>query len=181
MKFQFQPFFFFSILMSFVAFGLVTKLYIAPRLRRLERHEALRALVMPHAFRFIGLSFMVPGVVSPSLPPDFAAPGAYGDLTSAVLAVMAAVALSRRAPASIPLTWLFNLVGTADLLFAFYQGLFGVPFDAGLLGAAFFISTALVPAFFILHGYIFRLLVRPEGKGVLQLRATPPTVAGGRV
>src|SRR5262249_56158159 len=53
-----------SIAMSFVAFGLVTKIYILPHLRALPRQEALLALMMPHTFRFIGLSFLVPGVVS---------------------------------------------------------------------------------------------------------------------
>ncbi len=62
-----------SILMSFVAFGLTTKLYILPRLRILPRDDALVPLIVPHAFRFIGLSFLVPGVVSPSLPSAFAA------------------------------------------------------------------------------------------------------------
>ena len=58
-----------SILMSFVAFGVVTKLYIWPRLRPMVREEALLVLVIPHTFRFVGLSFLVPGVVSPSLSP----------------------------------------------------------------------------------------------------------------
>ena len=80
--------------MSFVAFGLVTQLYIWPWLRRLERDEALVPLVVLHTFRFIGLSFLVPGVVSPSLPLAFAAPAAYGDLVVALLAVAATVALS---------------------------------------------------------------------------------------
>jgi hypothetical protein len=34
-----------------VAFGLVTKLYIWPRLRLLERDDALVPLVVPHTFR----------------------------------------------------------------------------------------------------------------------------------
>jgi hypothetical protein len=75
-----QALFGLSVLMSFVAFGLVAKLYIWPRLRLLERGEALIPLLVPHAFRFVGLSFLVPGVVSPSLPSAFAAPAAYGDL-----------------------------------------------------------------------------------------------------
>ena len=33
-----------------------------------------------HSFRFVGLSFLIPGVVSPDLPVAFAAPAAYGDL-----------------------------------------------------------------------------------------------------
>ena len=47
-----------SILISFVAFGLVTRLYVWPWLQRTPRNEALTALVVPHAFRFVGLSFL---------------------------------------------------------------------------------------------------------------------------
>ena len=157
-----QALFGLSVLMSFVAFGLVTKLYIWPRLRILERDDALVPLLVPHTFRFIGLSFLVPGVVSPSLPPAFAAPAAYGDLAAAILAVVATIALSRRAPLATLLVWLFNVWGTADLLFAFYQALFGVQLDARMLGAAFFIPTAVVPPLLIIHGLIFWLLVRPR-------------------
>jgi len=157
-----QALFGLSVLMSFVAFALVTKLYIWPRLRTRERDDALVPLVVPHTFRFIGLSFLVPGVVSPSLPSAFAAPAAYGDLVAAMLALVATMALSRRAPLATPLVWLFNVWGAADLLFAFYQGLFGVQLHPGTLGAAFFIPTAVVPPLLITHGLIFRLLVRGE-------------------
>src|SRR5215813_5307809 len=109
-----------SVLMNFAAFGLVTKLYIWPRLRMLERDEALVPLVVPHTFRFIGLSFLVPGVVSPLLPLAFAAPAAYGDLVAAILAVAATIALSRRTSLAPLVVWLFNVWGAADLLFAFY-------------------------------------------------------------
>src|SRR5262245_58067463 len=66
-----------SVLLCFVALGIVTALYIWPRLETMSREDALTALVVPHTFRFIGLSFLIPGVVSPSLPPAFAAPTAY--------------------------------------------------------------------------------------------------------
>ena len=152
-----------SILMSFAAFGVVAKLYIWPRLRTLDRFAALVPLVMPHLFlRFIGLSFLVPGVVSPSLPAAFAVPAAYGDLVAGVLAIVALLALSRRASFAFALVWLFNVWGAADLLFAFYQGLFGVELDARQLGAAFFIPTFVVPPLLITHGLIFRLLVRSQ-------------------
>jgi hypothetical protein len=55
-----------------------------------------------------------------------------------------------------------TLWGAADLLFAFYQGLFGAQLDPRLLGAAFFIPTAIVPPLLIMHGLIFWLLVRPR-------------------
>jgi hypothetical protein len=83
-----------SVLMNFVAFGIVTKLYIWPRLRVMSREEALLPLVVPHMFRFVGLSFLVPGVVSASLSTDFARPAAYGDLGAAILAVIVVLALA---------------------------------------------------------------------------------------
>ena len=43
-----------SVLMSFVAFGIVTRLYILPRLRSISREDALIALTVPHTFRFVG-------------------------------------------------------------------------------------------------------------------------------
>jgi len=82
-----QAFFGLSILMSFAAFGLVTRLYVWPRLQRLERDDAILALVVPHAFRFIGLAFLVPGVVAATLPSGFAVPTAIGDLITALLAI----------------------------------------------------------------------------------------------
>jgi hypothetical protein len=156
-----QALFGFSVLMSFVAFGLVTQLYIWPRLRILQRDDALLPLVLFHTFRFIGLSFLVPGVVSPSLPVAFAAPAAYGDLIAAILAVAATIALSRHAFLATLLVWLLNLWGTADLLFAFYQGQFGIPVDARMFGAAF-IPTVIVPPLLITHGLMFWLLVQPR-------------------
>jgi hypothetical protein len=52
------------------------------------------ALVVPHTFRFIGLSFPVPVVVSPSPPQAFADPAAYGDLAAALLAQQCGVGRS---------------------------------------------------------------------------------------
>ena len=150
-----------SVLMSFVAFGLTTKLYILPRLRILPRDDALVPLIVPHAFRFIGLSFLVPGVVSPSLPSAFAVPAAFGDLGAAVLAVAATLAVTRGASWAIVLVWVFNVWGAVDLLYAFYQGLVGIPgLDLRAFGAAFFIPTAIVPPYLVAHGLIFWLLLR---------------------
>jgi hypothetical protein len=152
-----------SVLMSFVAFGLTTKLYILPRLRVRARNDALVALIVPHAFRFIGLSFLVPGVVSPSLPSAFAVPAALGDLVAAILAVAATLAVTRGTSWALVVAWVFNVWGTIDLLYAVYQGLAGIPgFDPRTLGAAFFIPTAIVPPYLILHGLIFWLLLRPR-------------------
>jgi hypothetical protein len=155
-----QALFGISVLMSFIAFGIVTKLYIWPRLSVMGREDALVALVVPHTFRFVGLSFLIPGVVSPSLSPAFAAPAAYGDLVAAILAIIATWALSARASFAIAAVWVFSLWGTADLCNAFYQGQIGVRIGLGSLGAAYFIPTVVVPPLLVTHGLIFWLLLR---------------------
>lgn len=148
-----------SVLLSFVAFGRVTQLFIWPRLRSMRREEALLLLVAPHMFRFVGLAFLMPGVVAPTLPAAFAVPAAYGDLAACLLAIVAVWALSARAPWALAIVWLFNLEGTIDLLFAFYQGMIATGLPPGSLGAAFFIPTVIVPPLLVMHLLIFRLLL----------------------
>ncbi len=154
-----------NIVLSFLSAGVVGLLYAWPRLRVMNREQALLVLVAPHCFlRFIGLSMLVPGVVSPSLPASFAEPAAYGDLVAGLLAVIATVALLRHSSRATPAVWLFNTWGVADFLFAIYQGL-RLHIDPGALGAAYFILTAIVPPLFVTHLLIFRLLMSAEMKG----------------
>jgi hypothetical protein len=70
--------FFLSIAFSFIAWGIVAARYIWPELRLRTRAEALRPLLILHGFRFIGLAVLVPGVVSPDLPPASPMPRPMG-------------------------------------------------------------------------------------------------------
>jgi hypothetical protein len=108
--------------MSFLSFGIVTRLYIVPALRGMSPREALTPLLVMHTTRFAGLSFLVPGVVSESIPRGFAAQAAYGDLLAAILALIALWVLNTRIPGALLFVWIFNDWGAADLLNAFYQG-----------------------------------------------------------
>lgn len=151
-----------SILASFVSAAVSARLLVWPRLQNADPNRAMTWLVAPHMFlRFIGLSLLVPGVVSPLLPAGFAVPAAYGDLIAGILAIVATIALVNRTTWATTSVWLFNLWGTADFLFAFYQGPH-VGLQPGTLGAAFFIVTAVVPPLLVTHILIFRLLVRPQ-------------------
>jgi hypothetical protein len=152
-----------SIAFSFVAWSLVTVHFIWPQLRGRSRVDALRPLLILHAFRFVGLSFLIPGVVSPDLPAAFAFAAAYGDIVAAILALLSLAVL--RSSLGIPLVWIFNVWGSIDLLDAFYQanahGLL-----PGQLGAAYFIPTAIVPFLLIAHVLMFRLLLqKPAAAG----------------
>jgi hypothetical protein len=150
-----------SIVLSFLAWGIVAARYLWPALRARRRVDALRPLLLLHGFRFVGLAFLVPGVVSPDLPEAFARPAAYGDLGAAVLALLAFAALESRL--GIALVWVFNLWGSADLLHAYYQGRVGVGVEPGQLGAAYFIPTVVVPLLLVTHGLVFRLLLARDG------------------
>ena len=148
-----------SVAFGFLAWGIVTAKYIWPELRNRSRVDALRPLLVLHSFRFIGLSFLIPGVVSPDLPHTFAFDAAYGDIVAAILAMLALAAL--RSPLGIPLVWIFSLWGSADLLNAFYQGS-AAGLLPGQLGAGYFIPTAIVPLALITHGLMFRVLLQRE-------------------
>jgi hypothetical protein len=149
-----------SIALGFLAWGVVAARVLWPALRERSRADALHPILVLHSFRFIGLAFLVPGVVSPELPAGFARPAAYGDLIAAVLALIALAGLRTRF--GIALVWVFNVWGTADLLHAYYQGRVGVGVEPGQLGAAYFIPTVVVPLLLITHALVFRLLLSTE-------------------
>jgi hypothetical protein len=143
------------------AWGAVAWHYVWPALREHPGPGNLKPILLLHAFRFLGLAFLVPGVVSPELPAAFAQPVAYGDFITALLALLALATLGSRTGTVV--AWVFNAFGTADLFFAFYLGgRISLPDTPGLLGAGYFILTAYVPLLLITHGLAFRILLRTK-------------------
>jgi hypothetical protein len=161
---QTQLFFFVSVAFSFVVWGMVAARYIWPALRTRSCVEALRPLLIFNSIRFLGLAFLIPGVVSPDLPLTFARDAAYGDLIAAILALLSLLLLESRA--GTVMTWIFNVWGTADLLNAFYQGNHA-GLKAGQLGALYFIPSFGVPLFLIVHGLVFRILLQRRSEAVV--------------
>lgn len=160
-----QLWFFMSIALSFIAWGIVTARYVWPELRLRPRAEALRPLLILHGFRFIGLAFLVPGVVSPDLPSAFAYSAAYGDIGAAILAVLALISLP--SAAGVIIAWAFSVWGSADLLNAFYQAN-RTGILPGQLGATYFIPTFVVPLLLITHGLTFRILLQHQNIPAVQ-------------
>ncbi len=142
--------------LSLVLCALLARWFLAPRLKNLPQSEALFWLALPHAGRHLGLVFLVPGIVSAELPSSFAGPAAYGDLASGVLALLVLVALRNGWAGGTALVWIFNVIGTADLLNALRRA-DAVPH----LGSAWYIPTFFVPVLLVTHFMIFsRLLNR---------------------
>jgi hypothetical protein len=100
--------------------------------------------------------FLVPGIVVQPLPDNFAIPAAYGDLLTAVLALLALVMLRSGWKGAMAALWVFNVVGTVDLLNALRH------VDvAPNLGAAWYIPTLFVPLLLVTHFMIFARLLNP--------------------
>ena len=141
--------------LSLIVIGLLAKWLLVPWLARQPPQMALFWLTIPHAFRHIGMVFLVPGVVL-QLPENFAPAAAYGDLAAGILALLSLIALHSSWKGALGFVWLFNIVGTVDLLNAL-RHLEAVP----SLGAAWYIPTMLVPLLLVTHFMIFAQLVKP--------------------
>ena len=141
--------------MSLVVWGSLAYWLLAPWLKNKPANEALFFLTIPHAFRHIGMVFLVPGVVARPLPEAFAARAAYGDLFTGVLAFLALVALRNNWPMARAAVWLFSILGTIDLMNALRQAEPVPDF-----GAAWYIPTMLVPLLLVTQVMIFSRLLR---------------------
>ena len=141
--------------LSLVVWALIAKWLLAPWLEKKSPHDAFFWLTLPHAFRHMGMVFLVPGVVARPLPEAFATPAAYGDLVTGVLALLVLIALRTGWARALALVWLFNIVGTVDLLNALRQ-----PDPIPDFGAAWYIPTLFVPLLLVTHFMIFARLLR---------------------
>ncbi len=148
-----------QLVISLVVWGLIAKWLFVPWLENKSPHQALFWLTLPHAFRHIGMVFLVPGIAAQPLPDSFAIPAAFGDLISAFLALLVLIALRADWARALVLVWIFNIVGTVDLLYALSH----VDVVLGL-GATWYIPTFLVPLLLVTHFMIFVRLFRKEAK-----------------
>src|SRR5579863_4151890 len=123
------------LVLGYVAWLLCLRAYVWPRLKSMAPFDAQRAIATLHSFRFFGLVFILPGIVSPQLPANFAVFAAYGDLATGVLAMLALLtARVRRLFWSFVIA--FNLVGATDLIVDYYHAIQAdLPAHAGEFGA----------------------------------------------
>jgi hypothetical protein len=161
------------LILGYVAWLLCFAAYIMPWLRSMDAIAAQRAIATLHSFRFFGLVFILPGVVGPNLPTQFAPFAAYWDLATGVLAILALLTVRIR-----PLFWLFvvafNLVGVVDLVLDYYHAtMTGLPAIAGQLGAAYVIPVIYVPLLMITHVVAFYLLFSRQPTAVRALVGQP--------
>lgn len=150
------------LVLGYVVSLLWFSVYALPKLKSMSQFEAQRIIATVHSFRFLGLVFILPGVVGPNLPAGFATLAAYGDFATGMLAILALLAARTR-----PLFWMFvigfNVLGTVDILVAYYHAVkLGLPALAGQLGAAYAIPIVYVPVLMISHVFALYWLVRRQ-------------------
>ena len=147
--------------LSLVAYALIAFWYVAPRLSGLPREVALVPLLWVHAFRIVGGTILAPGAVDAGVPMEFRVMIGYGDLATAVLALVALVALRARIGGAIALVWLCVIVGMLDTVNAIIQSIRYSVFTYAL-GINWVIVTLYVPALLVSSVLILIHLLRPS-------------------
>ena len=156
-----------SVVGAFLTSSVLAYTYVWPALGAMPRDKALRLLAAFHAFRFLGMNFLVSGFVSSELSSDFANKIGWGDLIAAVLALLSMAALSWRWSVAIPIVWLFNIWGALDLLNAYYMGITKIG-NPGLFGAGIYIPALYVPLLLVGHVLAFMILLKASSAEKIQ-------------
>jgi len=146
---------------SLAAYSLIAWWYVSPRLSRIPREVALVPLVWVHAFRIVGGTILAPGAVDASVPADFRTMIGYGDMATALLALLALIALRGRWHGAIALVWICIGVGLLDTVNAIIESMRYSVFTYAL-GVNWVIVTMYVPALLVSTVLI-----------VIQLRRSP--------
>lgn len=157
-----------QLILGYAAWALLFWTYIWPKLRSMDVASANRGIATLHSFRFFGLIFILPGIAGGQVPSGFAIPAAWGDLATALLAMLALLAFRMR-----PLFWLlvvaFNMVGSIDLGTAYFHAVrLHLPEVSGQLGTAYLIPILYVPVLVMTHAAAFVLMIRASS-GMLAL------------
>jgi len=143
---------------STFVFWVAARLYVLPKLQDCEPRTILLPILLLHSLRHLGLMFLAPGAIYAGMPTQFTYPAAFGDLLTAVLAMVAIPAVATRARSAKPLVWLFNIVGSLDLIDAITLA---TAYDAApFMGAAYWIPAFWVPALLVTHYLTFLVLLR---------------------
>ena len=142
-----------------IAIILGFRYWIQPRVSKLPIHEALLPFVFLNTFRYLGLSFMTEEQFYNGFPTEFLTTVGLLDFTTSLLAIVSLIALKNKWSFSIPLVWIFNLVGFGDLITAFPQ-FFGLELYNQDLGFIWLMFVTYGLSTFLSHIYIFIRLLK---------------------
>jgi hypothetical protein len=149
---------------SVVLSALVAAWYVWPAVKALPTSTALVPLFLVHALRYLPSSAFAPGQVGADIPMEAMRGIAYGDLGSAVLAVIAAVLLHYRWSGAIAVAWAVNIVTSLDWLYAGFLAA-SSKLATHAMGGNWYIINYYVPIIGVLHVVIFARLLTADPPG----------------
>jgi len=122
-------------------------------------HPTLAPLFLVHALRYLPSSAFAPGQIDSRVPRDAMAAIAYGDLASAILALVAALCVYYRLRGAIGVAWVVNIIMALDWVYAGFVAasnqLVTYP-----MGGNWYIINYYVPVIGVIHVMIFARLLR---------------------
>jgi len=148
-----------QILLSLIVYFLIMKWYISPRLSNLRVSQALVFMLFIHSFRHIGLTILIPSIVDSDIPGSFIRQYAFGEYFIAALAVICLVGLTVQIRGSAYIVWVFNIIGTILVIYAWIQ-FYIIDITKYKLGTFWFIPTFYMPALLVSHYVIFLMLIK---------------------
>ena len=141
-------------------FYVAARLYLLPLLPRLRPQQVLLPILLLHSMRHLGMMFLTRGATYPGLSAQFAYPAAFGDLLTAVVALVAIPLVIYSSPIAKLAVWFFNILGTIDLLLAITLAtIYAAPAS---MGPSYWIPAFWVPSLLVTH-YVTFLLLRRNG------------------
>jgi hypothetical protein len=144
---------------SLIIYSLITIWFVHPLLKTRPWRRAVVPLLLVHAFRYSPLTLLMPGQVNPTITTMAKETIAYGDLSSAVLALLAALLVFYEVKGSKAAVWLFSVVGIFDIVLATSVGI-SAGFLRKDLGFNLYILNFYVPMLIVTHILILRYLLR---------------------
>jgi hypothetical protein len=151
-------------LVALCTYVVIFQIYLRPWFRAQAFGKAVLPLLMLHAFRYLGLTLIIPGQIDPVVSRDALQIMAWGDFASGVTALLAAIAVHRRWSAGTALVALFSLVGIGDLITVGHTAISAGVFFADI-GTMWFVLVLYAPVMLLAQLYIaYRLIVHVGGR-----------------
>ena len=148
-----------NLLANTAIFYVAARLYLLPLIPTVQPQHILVPILLLHSMRHMGMMFVTRGATYPGLPSQFSYKAAFGDLVTAILAFVAMSLVLGGSGLAKPAVWVFNVVGTVDLLVAITTAtIYNAP---PFMGPAYWIPAFWVPMLLVAHYVTYILLLRP--------------------
>lgn len=145
-------------LMAFGTFIVIYRIYLRQWFKSRPMHAAVLPLLLLHAFRYLGLTLVVPGQMDPTLSVDGLTVMAWGDYASGAAALLAAIAVHHRWPIATAMVALFTLIGIGDFIVVGYTAATIGVFFADM-GTMWYVNVIYAPTLLLSQIYIAYRLV----------------------